>query len=168
MPFEVLGIDSDNGGEFINAHLMRYCKQEGIAFTRSRPYRKNDNCFVEQKNNIVVRKYVGYMRHDTEEEVELLNELYSNLRLLINYYHPSQKLIQKTRVGSKVKKKYDVAKNPCQRLLESENIPEVRKRFLGSQFEAHNPVELRRKIEKLQAKLFRIARSKGQAVREPA
>ncbi len=168
LPFAVLGIDSDNGGEFINAHLMRYCKQERITFTRSRPYRKNDNCFVEQKNNVVVRKYVGYMRHDTEEEVKVLNELYSNLRLLINYYHSSQKLIQKTRKGSKVKKKYDVAKTPCQRLLESENIPEARKRFLGSQFEAHNPVELRRNIEKLQAKLFRIARSKGQAVREHA
>jgi len=168
LPFDVLGIDSDNGGEFINAHLMRYCLKEGIVFTRSRPYRKNDNCFVEQKNNAVVRKYVGYARFDTEEELKVLNELYSNLRLLINYYHPSQKLIKKTRVGSKVKKKYDVAKTPCQRLLDSDHIAEETKRFLRSEFEKHNPVELRRNIEKLQAKLYRLASSKGQALREYA
>ena len=161
LPFELLGIDSDNGSEFINDHLMRYCKQEGITFTRSRPYRKNDNCFVEQKNNMVVRKYAGYMRFDTEEELKVLNELYRSLRLLINYYHPSQKLIQKTRNGSKVKKKYNVAKTPCQRLLGSEYVSEATKRFLKSQFESYNPVELRRNIYKLQSKLFRIAALKS-------
>jgi hypothetical protein len=90
------------------------------------------------------------------------------LRLLINYYHPSQKLITKTREGSRVKKKYDVAKTPCQRLLESVYIPEATKRFLRSEFEKHNPVQLRRNIEKLQSKLYRMAASKGQAVREYA
>ncbi|VUT26916.1 MAG: Integrase core domain protein [Candidatus Methanolliviera sp. GoM_oil] len=168
LPFKLLGIDSDNGGEFINEHLMKYCEREELVFTRSRPYRKNDNCFVEQKNYTVVRKYVGYARFDTEEEVKVMNELYSNLRLLINYYHPSQKLITKTREGSRVKKKYDVAKTPCQRLLESDHIPESTKRFLRSEFEKHNPVELKRNIEKLQAKLYRMAASKGQALREYA
>jgi hypothetical protein len=166
LPFKLLGIDSDNGGEFINVHLMKYCEEEELVFTRSRPYRKNDNCFVEQKNYTVVRKYVGYARFDTEEEVKVLNELYSNLRLLINYYHPSQKLLTKTREGSKVKKKYDVAKTPCQRLLESVHIPEETKRFLRSEFEKHNPVELKKNIEKLQSKLYRMAASKGESVRE--
>ncbi len=116
---------------------------------------------------MVVRKYAGYMRFDTEEELKVLNELYSSLRLLINYYHPSQKLVQKTRNGSKVKKKYDVAKTPCQRLLLSEYVSEATKRFLKSQFEKHNPVELRR-IYKLQSKLFRIAASKSQSPMERA
>jgi hypothetical protein len=123
---------------------------------------------VEQKNNMVVRKYVGYMRFDTEEELKILNELYRNLRLLINYYHPSQKLVQKTRNGSKVKNKYDVAKTSCMRLLESEYVSENTKCFLRSQFEKHNPVELRRYIDKLQDKLFRIAASKSQSPMERA
>lgn len=107
LPFDLLGIDSDNGGEFINDQLYRYCIQEKITFTRARSYRKNDNCFVEQKNYSVIRRAVGYMRHDTPEELHLLNELYWHLRLYSNHFHPVMKLLEKTRVGSKVKKKYD-------------------------------------------------------------
>jgi len=110
LPFKLLGIDSDNGSEFINAHLLRFCKQEKITFTRTRPYRKNDNCFVEQKNYSVVRKAVGYYRYETKKELEILNELYKVLRLYTNFFQPVMKLVKKTRVGSKVIKRYDEAK----------------------------------------------------------
>jgi hypothetical protein len=116
-PFAICGIDSDNGGEFINNHLLRYCNEHEITFTRSRPYRKNDNCFVEQKNYSVVRRAVGYRRYDTPSELEALNELYAVLRLYTNYFQPSMKLIEKTRSGSKVRKKYDKAKTPYRRVL---------------------------------------------------
>src|SRR6266566_3312626 len=86
LPFALQGIDSDNGSEFINDHLLEYCQHEGITFTRSRPYRKNDNCFVEQKNYTIVRRHVGYQRYDTEAQLHLLNELYARLRLYSNFF----------------------------------------------------------------------------------
>lgn len=129
-PFPLLGIDSDNGGEFINNNLRRYCKRNKITFTRSRPYRKNDNCYVEQKNYSVVRKTVGYMRHDTEEELLLLNELYTILRLYINFFQPTMKLTEKTRTGPKVTKKYDKAKTPYQRVLEATLVSQSNKNRL--------------------------------------
>jgi len=119
LPFALLGLDSDNGGEFINHHLYRYCEQERITFTRSRPHRKNDNCFVEQKNYSVVRRFVGYARYDTEAELEVLNQLYEVLRRYVNFFLPSQKLRQKIRHGSRVTKHYHPARTPYQRLLES-------------------------------------------------
>jgi transposase InsO family protein len=81
LPFSILGLDSDNGSEFINTHLLRYCEQNQITFTRSRPYRKNDSCFIEQKNYSVIRRAVGYSRYDTDYDLAILNELYSYLRL---------------------------------------------------------------------------------------
>lgn len=107
LPFDLLGIDSDNGGEFINSHLYRYCIQNKITFTRARKYRKNDNCYVEQKNYSVIRKYVGYLRYDTEEELKALKELYKHLRLYINFFQPVMKLKEKKRIGSKVIKRKD-------------------------------------------------------------
>ena len=98
-PVQILDIDSDKGGEFINYHLCRYCHAHNIAFTRSRPHRKNDNCFVEQKNNSVVRRYLGYFRYENDEQLKVLNDIYQRARLLINYYYPSQKLISKHRSG---------------------------------------------------------------------
>ena len=110
LPFPILGIDSDNGSEFINAHLLRYCQKEHITFTRSRPYRKNDSCFVEQKNWSVIRRAVGYGRYDTDKELNILNELYSYLRLYVSFFQPVRKLIKKERIGSKITKTYDEAK----------------------------------------------------------
>src|SRR5712692_4340942 len=107
LPFKLLGIDSDNGSEFINDQLYRYCLEEEITFTRARAYRKNDNCYVEQKNWSVVRRALGYDRYDTPQQLRLLNQLYSRLRLYTNYFQPVMKLEEKIRVGSKVKKKYD-------------------------------------------------------------
>jgi len=160
LPFDLLGIDSDNGGEFINDHLYRYCIQEKITFTRARSYRKNYSCFVEQKNYSVVRRAVGYMRHDTPEEVRLLNELYGYLRLYSNHFHPVMKLLEKTRVGSKVKKKYDKPQTPYQRVLASPYVSKDTKKWLRQEHEKLNPAELNRKITHLQQKLIRIASAK--------
>ena len=124
LPFSILGIDSDNGAESINAHLIRYCKEHKITFTRSRPYRKNDSCFVEQKNWSVIRRAVGYGRYDTDKELSILNELYSYLRLYVNFFQPVRKLIKKERIGSKVIKIYDEAKTPYRRVLASPDIKE--------------------------------------------
>ncbi len=156
-PFDILGIDSDNGAEFINNHLYRYCKEEKITFTRARSSRKNDNCFIEQKNYSVVRRAVGYMRHDTQLELEILNELYGFLRLYSNFFQPVMKLLEKTRIGSKVKKKYDKAQTPYQRVLASPDIPKENKKQLRSQYRKLNPAELKRKIETLQQRLIEVA-----------
>ncbi len=107
IPFPLRGLDSDNGSEFINHHLVRYCMTENIVFTRSRPNHINDGCHVEQKNNVVIRAYVGYSRYDTEEQRLVLNELYSVLRLYLNFFQPQMKLISKERIGPRVIKRYD-------------------------------------------------------------
>ncbi|MDI6822329.1 MAG: transposase family protein [Actinomycetota bacterium] len=159
VPFDVLGIDSDNGSEFINAHLLRFCGREKITFTRSRPYRKNDNCFVEQKNYSVVRKTVGYPRYDTEEELKVLNELLL-FEVYTNFFQPTMKLVEKTRVGSKVKKRYDRAKTPFKRVLESPHVPEENKERLKGEYVTLNPAELKRKITKLQTELLKLATSR--------
>lgn len=165
LPFALLGLDSDNGSEFINSHLVAYCEQEQITFTRSRPYRKNDNCYVEQKNYTVVRKTVGYMRHDTTKELEILNRLYSYLRLYTNYFLPSMKLSQKTRIGSKVVKRYQEPKTPYQRLLESPSVDRRIKRQLRAEYEQLNPAQLRREIMWLQQMLLKAVRNKQRSRR---
>jgi hypothetical protein len=160
LPFPLLGIDTDNGSEFLNAHLIRYTEKHTIQFTRSRPYRKNDSCFVEQKNNSVVRRYVGYLRYDTPEELQMLNELYGWLRLYVNFFQPSAKLMSKSRVGSKVKKLYDEPKSPYQRVTDSPHVSEQRKQKLRDQFGTLNPAELHRRILRLQGKLLQGVREK--------
>jgi len=161
LPFPMQGIDSDNGGEFINDHLFNFCRDEKITFTRSRPYRKNDTCFVEQKNWTVVRKMVGYRRHDTDREVQLLNTLYDNLRLLVNFFHPSMKLISKSREGAKVKKRYDKPKTPFLRVVEDPSVGKLIKARLRAQLRTLNPVELKRKIVDIQQRLEAIAMAKA-------
>ena len=163
LPFSILGLDSDNGAEFINAHLLRYCKEEHITFTRSRPYRKNDSCFVEQKNYSVIRRTVGYGRYDTMEELVVLNELYDYLRLYINFFQPVRKLIKKERIGSKVIKKYDEAKTPYRRVLASPDIEDEIKMKLKNQYDMLNPAELKRKITKLQNNLLKLNALKQKA-----
>jgi hypothetical protein len=153
LPFPLLGLDSDNGSEFINDQLLSYCRQEKITFTRSRPYRKNDNCFVEQKNYSIVRRAVGYARYDTEEQCELLNELYSYLRLYTNFFLPTMKLKSKERVGSRVKKCYDQALTPYQRVLQSPLVGKAAKDRLRAKYVTLNPAALKRKIERLQQRL---------------
>jgi len=165
LPFPLLGLDSDNGSEFINNHLVRYCQQEQITFTRSRPWRKNDNCFVEQKNYSVVRRFVGYGRYDREPDVELLNQLYLVLKDYVNFFLPSQKLKSKTREGSRVRKSYHPAQTPYQRLLASGRLSRDQKAELKKHAESLNPAELRRRIVRLQEKLLaRNSRSDRRAV----
>jgi hypothetical protein len=137
---------SPNGAEFINAHLQRYCEAEEITFTRGRAYRKNDSCYNEQKNWSVIRQHTGYLRYDTDRELQVLRELYTHLRLLVNFFQPSSKLIEKTREGAKVRKRYDTAQTPCQRVLGSSHVSAAAKRRLTVQYATLNPAELRRHI----------------------
>jgi len=160
LPFQLLGIDSDNGSEFINGPLLRFCQAEKITFTRSRSGRKNDNCFVEQKNYSVVRRNVGYMRYDSDQEVELLNRLYGRLRLYTNYFQPVMKLISKERAGARVRKSYDIAKTPYQRLVGSPEVSKETKAKLRASYEKLNPAALKREITRLQDKLIKVATAK--------
>lgn len=159
LPFSLLGIDSDNGSEFINKDLLAYCQQQKLSFTRSRPYRKNDNCFVEQKNYSVVRRAVGYARYDTEAQLHLLNELYATLRLYTNFFQPTMKLKSKERVGSKVTKRYDEAQTPYQRVLSAAQISEAEKERLRAQYKTLNPAALKRKLMRLQERLMKSTAS---------
>ncbi len=158
LPFPLLGIDSDNGSEFINATLYRYCLDEQITFTRSRPYKKNDQAHVEQKNWSVVRHTVGYDRWETEQELVLLESIYEDLRLYINFFQPSLKLIAKERIGNETSKRYDTAKTPYQRVLEREDISIEAKARLMNLYVQLNPAELRRRIDNKTAKLWKISR----------
>ncbi len=157
LPFPLLGIDSDNGSEFINHHLLRYCQQEKITFTRGRAGKKNDGCFVEQKNYSIVRRAAGYVRYDTPTQLARLNELYGHLRLYTNYFQPVMKLVKKERTGAKVKKTYDRPQTPYQRLMQSPTTDKVTRKHLKAEYATLNPAELKRKISQLQDKLIKSA-----------
>jgi hypothetical protein len=147
LPFPFLGLDSDNGSEFINKPLLKWCSLQSIQFTRSRPYHKNDNCFVEQKNNSCVRNFVGYGRFSSAQERDALGRVYRPLCLLLNYFMPTQKLLSKTRAGSKIKKVYDKnVLSPYQRLLSSPNLSDGAKGELTRRYGLYNPVELQREV----------------------
>jgi len=146
LPFPLLGLDSDNGSEFINQHLYTYCGREGIIFTRSRSYKKNDSCHVEQKNWSVVRRLVGYDRYSSRAALETLNRVYDLLRFYINFFQPVMKLVTKTRHGAKVHKVYDTARTPYQRLLEAGVLTETKKQGLATTYYGLNPVLLLRQI----------------------
>ena len=127
----MLGLDSDNGSEFINQHLYAYCRDEGVTFTRSRSYKKNDSCHVEQKNWSVVRRLIGYDRYNSRAALEAINRVYDPLRLYSNFFQPVMKLKHKTRHGARVHKVYDTAKTPYQRLLEAEVLAEAKRQELA-------------------------------------
>jgi hypothetical protein len=158
LPFDLLGIDSDNGSEFINELLYRYCLNEKITFTRSRPYKKNDQAHVEQKNWSVVRHTVGYDRWETDQELVLLASIHTDLRLYINFFQPSLKLIAKERIGNQTIKRYDTAKTPYQRVIERQDISLEAKVQLINLYVQLNPAELRRRIDQKTAKLWKISR----------
>jgi len=157
LPFMLLGVDSDNGSEFINEQLYRYCKEEKLVFTRSRPNRKNDNCHVEQKNYSVVRKQVGYGRYEGEQAVKVLNEYYGLLRLYGNYFLPSMKLIGKERRGARVVKRYETPVTPYERLLSSPDISQEGKAALRAQCIQLNPAALKRDMAILQERIQMLA-----------
>lgn len=162
LPVPVLGFDSDNGSEFVNADLFAFLTQRRITFTRTRPWRENDNRFVEQKNGAVVRQAVGYLRYDTEDELRVLTELYAKLRLYVNFFQPQMHLVQKTRRGAKVHRRYDRAKTPHQRLMASPDVDAEAKTRLQETYLCLNPVALRREITALQARLLELAKLKEQ------
>ena len=151
LPFPLLGFDSDNGSEFLNYHLLRHFteRKRPVQFTRSRPYHKDDNAHVEQKNWTHVRQWLGYHRLSNRDVVPLLNNLYTQeWRLFHNFFSPSVKLVSKQRVASRTIKYYDGPKTPLQRVLESEHVPKSTKHRLKEQLRNLNPFELRSAMEK--------------------
>lgn len=122
LPFPIVGLDTDNGTEFINRGLVQYCETNNITFTRSRPYKKNDQCHVEEKNGSVVRRAVGYHRYEGELAQDAFNQVYAVLRLYVNFFQPSMKLLSKERLHASVRKKYDQAKTPYRRLIDSHDV----------------------------------------------
>lgn len=157
LPFDLLGFDCDNGSEFLNHHLWRYFterKRMPVYFTRSRPYKKNDNAHVEQKNWTHVRQLLGYDRFDKIEIVPLINDLYKTWSLYQNYFCPTFKLKSKIKINSKYKKTYETPKTPYKRLLESEHINEEIKERLRATYATLNPFSLKKDIEKKLKKIF--------------
>jgi hypothetical protein len=156
-PFPILGIDTDNGGEFINEAVIAYCEQAQISFTRGRPNLKNDQCFVEQKNGSMVRQVVGYDRLVGEHAYRQLTELYRALRLYVNCFQPSMKLLSKELDGKKVHYVYDPAKTPLHRLFLSGILPAQKQQELTEVAQALDPIHLFQQVEQLQQALFRCA-----------
>lgn len=158
LPFPLLGIDCDNGSEFINDLLYRYCLKEKITFTRSRPYQKNDQAYVEQKNGSVVRNTVGYDRFETEEDLRLLQLVYEYLHVYVNFFQPVMKLIKKERIDGKTIKVYDQATSPYRRVLASDDVAFAHKASLSNLYVSLNPVTLRTNIDLNIGKLWKIVK----------
>ena len=163
MPFPVLGVDSDNGSEFINVTLLQWCERHQITFTRARPGNKNDGCHVEQKNWAVVRTVVGYHRYDTAAEMLLLNEIWQLQSQLTNYFYPQQKLISKVRDGAKVTKKYDTAVTPFHRVIDHPDAPVDLIAALAIAHGRINPAAVQRRIQALSNQLLTLTTSKAGA-----
>ncbi len=148
-PFPWREIHPDNDSAFINLELWKFAKRNKLKFSRSRPYHKNDNCFIEQKNSSHIRRSVGHLRYDTREELSILNDLYANeLRLFKNFFQPVIKLISKERLGGHIKRKYDAPKTPYERLMQNPGVAKSKKEELQNIYEALNPAELKRQIDK--------------------
>lgn len=158
LPFPLLGIDSDNDSAFINEDLFHYCSRTHITFTRCRPYKKNDQAHVEQKNWSVVRRLIGYDRYESPQALALIQAIYHDWRLYSNFFQPVMKLIHKTRAGSKVRKRYDEARTPYQRVLASPQVDEQYKEPLRQLYATLDPVALRERIHQNQDALWNLAR----------
>lgn len=157
LPFALLGVDSDNGSEFINQMFFNYCRQEKITFTRSRAYKKNDSCHVEQKNWTVVRRLVGYDRYTTKAAFERFDLLYDCVRLYVNFFQPTMKLWSKTRHGAKSYKVYEKAQTPYQRLLQMGVLSQARRAELEAIYLHLNPVQLLAQVNGHLEKLWKLA-----------
>jgi len=160
LPFSLLGLDTDNGGEFINYELLRYCQEEKITFTRSRAYRKNDQAHVEEKNGSVVRRLVGYDRYEGMEAWRALSAVYAVLRLYVNFFQPSMKLLSKERMQGRTTKRYDRAQTPYQRALSASVIGEDQKNRLRAAYRTLDPVVLLKELERLQDQFWAHAHNK--------
>lgn len=167
-PFPIIGIDSDNGSEFINWHLLRWCEQNKTTFTRSRSGNSNDGAHVEQKNWAIVRTVVGYHRYDTAAELLLLNKIWVLQSLMTNYFGPQQKLIKKIRNGAKVIKKYDIATTPHRRADRHDAVAPEDKKILADTYRDLNPAAVQREIQALTEQLLTLTTSKAGPGRKPA
>jgi hypothetical protein len=158
LPFPLLGVDSDNDSVFINETLKRHCERDEITFTRSRSYKKNDQCFVEQKNWSIVRRTIGYRRYESDQALALLEAVYAELQLYVNFFQPVLKLVHKERQGSKVRKRYDEAKTPHQRAMNSPHVSAKDKLRLQHSYSQLNPAALRRQIDTNLKRLWQLPR----------
>jgi len=168
LPVPLRGLDTDNGSEFLNYPVLEYCERAEITFTRGRAYRKNDQCYVEQKNGSVVRQIVGYDRFEGDLAYHQLAELYRALRLYVNFFQPSLKLVLKRREGSQVYRRYDIAQTPFQRLRAADVLDEAARARLVARYEALDPVQVLRQLQHLQEALWRHAVAPAPAAPEPA
>jgi hypothetical protein len=159
LPFALLGFDTDNDSVFMNETVQDYCREAGVAFTRCRPYRKNDQAWVEQKNGAVVRRLVGYRRFEGVQAAAALARLYAIARLFVNFFQPSFKLAEKERDGARVRKRYHAPATPYQRLLADPRTPEAVRDRLGMIYASLDPVRLLRELRDLQQRLVEIADS---------
>jgi hypothetical protein len=162
-PFPILGLDTDNGGEFINEEVAAYCVREQITFTRGRPYEKRDQCFVEQKNGVVVRQVVGHGRLIGEHAFRQLDELYQALHWYVNCFQPSMKMVSKQIEGRKIHRIYDAAKTPLQRVLLSEVLSLSEQQELRAIGKAFDPLRLFQQVEQLQQATFRCEAGRSSA-----
>lgn len=156
-PFRIRELHSDNDSALVNNLLLDWCREQGIELSRSRPYQKNDNAWVEQKNWTHVRKVVGYRRFSSTSELELLNEIYGVLRLYKNFFLPTIKLASKTRVNGRIKRTYDQPLTPYQRLMASRPMDRSTKQQLKANYEAMNPAELQRRLSELREQLETVS-----------
>jgi len=158
LPFKLLGIDSDNGSEFINYHLKAFCDRKQIQFTRGRPYKKDDNAHIEQKNWTHVRKIFGYLRYDSPQALQAMNDLYRHeLRLLQNPFLPSMKLTGKVRLGSKLKRRYDKPRTPLDRLFACPQADPAKAAELKKLRDRTDPLELAKTIEQKLDRIYQLA-----------
>jgi hypothetical protein len=164
LPFPLRGIDSDNGSEFINAHLHGYCQGRDIQFTRGRPYKKDDNAHVEQKNWTHVRKHMGYLRYDTEAAQTAMNDVYADLRLLQNLFLPSVKLLAKARVGARLRRRYGPPSTPLDRVRACPQADVAKVRALITLRARLDPFALAARIEKKLDRVYALASSRGPQV----
>ena len=167
-PFRMRELHPDNDTALINDLLWKWCRARRIRLSRSRPYKKNDNAWVEQKNWTHVRKVVGYARYDRTSELRLLNEIYSVLRLYKNFFLPTIKLASKERVNGRIHRKYDKPKTPYQRVMESKQVDRKTKAELRALYETLNPADLRRKLDHLRADLEAVTAAKEDRIQKPA
>ena len=157
LPFRLRGIDSDNGSEFINDHLRRYCHRRRIQFTRGRPYKKDDNAHIEQKNWTHVRKVLGYVRYDSEPARAAINAMYADLRVLQNLFLPTVKLVTKERVGARVRRRYDQPQTPLERVRQSGDVDPARVAALVAMQQTTDPFALAKRIDHALAAIYHLA-----------
>ncbi len=169
MPFRLQGIDSDNGSEFINGHLYAYCQTHTIQFTRGRPYKKDDNAHIEQKNWTHVRKLLGYLRYDTPAALAAINALYGHeLRLLQNLFLPSVKFVRKERVGARLRRRYDAPRTPLERVLACADVDHAKVAALVALRDRLDPFGLAATIDRQLEAIFALANHRQSPARAAA